>query len=288
MPRNIDSLISGIPSMGSYAGVIAELEAVINDPNSTLATVGATIEKDPDLTARLLRLGNSSFYGFPSRLETVAEAISLIGIQQVQDLIIATKVISIFAGIEAELVNMESFWKHSLACGVGARSLAIAKRLPKTETYFVAGLLHDVGRLVLYSQAPTTSTEIFKVYQNHTGLLRDAETEVLGFDHAQIGEQLLRSWKFPASLIHAVGYHHHPLSASIFQIEASLVHAADYVIHAMEIGSSGERFVPPLDKKAWERLNLGIDSLESVIRTVDEQIDSVIRAFLTPSPSPSP
>ena len=283
MTVTIERLINGIPSMGSYAGVIAELETVIDDPNSTLAHVGATIEKDPAFTARLLRLGNSSFYGFPSRLETVAEAISLIGIQQVQDLIIATKVISIFEGVASEIVNMESFWKHCLACGVGARSLAIAKRIPKTETFFVAGLLHDVGRLVLFSQAPRTAAEIFALYQQREGLLRDAESRVLGFDHAQVGEELLRAWRFPPTLIHAVGYHHHPLSTPLFQNEAALVHVADYVVHAMQVGASGEQFVPPLDMRAWERLSLSTDFLDTVVQSIDEQIDAVVRAFLTPA-----
>ena len=87
MQRSIDSLISGIPTLGSCAGVLNEIEAVLDDPDSTLSDVGSVIEKDPDLTARLLKLGNSSFFGFPSRLETVSDTISLIGIQQVQDLI---------------------------------------------------------------------------------------------------------------------------------------------------------------------------------------------------------
>src|SRR5271157_1012233 len=127
----INYLITGIPSLGSYAGVIEEIEAVLNHPDSTLADLGEVIEKDPDLTARLLKLGNSSFFGFPNRLETVSEAVSLIGIQQVQDLILASSVVEIFEGISADLVSMESFWTHCLACGIGARCLAIARQMPK-------------------------------------------------------------------------------------------------------------------------------------------------------------
>src|SRR5437773_5765052 len=155
MPTSIKTLTSGIQrGMGSYGPIIEEVDAVLSDPQSSLVNVGEVIEKDPDLTARLLKLGNSSFYGFPSRLETVAEAISLIGIQQVQDLIIATSVVDTFAGVRPDFVNMESFWRHSLACGIGARILGIMKRMPNPERFFVAGLLHDVGRLVLFSQSP--------------------------------------------------------------------------------------------------------------------------------------
>ena len=110
MKLTIQHLVNGIPSLGSYAGVITEIETVLNHPNSTLADLGEVIEKDPDLTSRLLRLGNSSFFGFPNRLETVSEAVSLIGIQQVQDLILASCVVEVFEGISEEFVNMESFW----------------------------------------------------------------------------------------------------------------------------------------------------------------------------------
>jgi len=113
----IPDLISGIPrSLGSYAPVIEEIEAALQSPECSLVTIGEAIEKDPDLTARLLKLGNSSFYGFSSRLGTVTEAISLIGIQQVQDLIIASSIVERFNGISDEFVDMESFWRHSLAC----------------------------------------------------------------------------------------------------------------------------------------------------------------------------
>ena len=154
MTPSIRELTEGIPKLGSYVGVIAKIEDVLHDENSNLANLGDLIEKDPDLAARLLRLGNSAFFGFAHRLETVAEALSLIGIRQVLDIIEASNVIDAFEGVSPKHVNMESFWKHSLACGIGARCLAVAGQLPAPEKFFVAGLLHDLGRLVLFSQAP--------------------------------------------------------------------------------------------------------------------------------------
>ena len=145
MTASIKNLTDGMPSLGSYGGVIAQIEAVLNDSNSNLANLADIIEKDPDLAARLLRLGNSAFYGFAHRLETVSEATSLIGIHQVMDLLMASSVIEAFEGISVDQVNMESFWKHSLACGIGARCLAIARQLPAAEKFFLAGLLARFG-----------------------------------------------------------------------------------------------------------------------------------------------
>jgi len=280
MTPSVKQLTDGMPSLGSYAGVIAQIEVVLNDAHSNLANLADVIEKDPDLAARLLRLGNSAFFGFSHRLETVSEATSLIGIQQVLDLLTASSVIEAFEGIATDQVNMESFWKHSLACGIGARCLAIARQLPAAEKFFVAGLLHDLGRLVLLSKVPKIASEIFALYRSRRMLLRDAEREVLGFDHAQIGEELPRGWLYPANLVHAVAYHHNPMLAWFLQLESSVVHVADYLVHAMQMGNSGERFVPPLSASAWERVGLTTDVLESVMDSIDQQIAAVQESFL--------
>lgn len=283
MLSKIDHLISGIPTLGSHGDILHEMEDVLNDPDSTLTDVGRVIEKDPDLTSRLLKLGNSSFFGFPSRMETVSETISLIGIQQVQDLISVSVVVEIFEGVSEDLVNMGSFWKHSMACGLAARQIALARRVPKPEKFFVAGLLHDIGRLVLYSRTPDDAQNIFRIYLSEKTLLRDAEQQVLGFDHTEIGEALLKAWNYPANLINAVRFHHHPMSAGPFQLESSIVHVADHIVNALQLGCSGERWIPPLQSKAWDRLNLPMETLESVVETVDNQIVEVERAFLSQS-----
>jgi putative nucleotidyltransferase with HDIG domain len=283
MLSKIENLISGIPTLGSHGEILNEMEEALNDPDSTLTDVGHVIEKDPDLTARLLKLGNSSFFGFPSRMETVSETINLIGIQQVQDLISVSVVVEIFEGVSEELANMGSFWKHSMACGLAARQLALARRVPKPEKFFVAGLLHDIGRLVLYSRTPEDAQNVFRAYLTDKVLLRDAEQQVLGFDHTEIGEALLKAWNYPVNLINAVRFHHQPMSAGPFQLEASIVHVGDHIVNALQLGCSGERWIPPLQTKAWDRLNLPVEVLESVVETVDSQIVEVERAFLSQS-----
>jgi len=276
----IEYLIDDIPKLGSHAGILEEIERVLANSQSTLDELGEVIEKDPAITVRLLKLANSSFYGFANRLETVPDALNLIGIQQVQDLISAATVIEIFEGVSPKLVNMESFWLHSLACGVAARLLAMEQHLPKAEKYFVAGLLHDVGRLVLFTRAPERAQEIFDLYAARPMPLFQAETEIMGLDHTQIAERLLIKWSFPANLIKAVRHHHCPMAAGGFQREASLVHVADFLVNAMALGSSGERFVPKLHPSAWVRLNLAPDGLESLMDSVDDQIESVVQMFL--------
>lgn len=279
-PPSIKSMVAAVPrSLGSYGPVLREIETALASPQCNLNSIGDAIQKDPDLTARLLRLANSPFFGFANRLSTVAEAVSLLGIQQIQDMIVASSVLEQFKGVPDNLVNKDSFWRHSLAVGLTARLLAMERRLPKPDKFFVAGLLHDVGRLVLMLQAPESAKAIFELYQREKILLRDAEKKILGFDHQQIAAELLQSWSYPAALVQAVAFHHTP-DSSVAKLEASVVHIADHLVNAMGIGSSGEQFVSPLDDKAWAVLGLSPEILSRLIEAVDEQILAVEEAFL--------
>ena len=279
-PPSIKAMVQAVPrSLGSYGPVLKEIEEALASPQCNLNSIGDAIQKDPDLTARLLRLANSPFFGFANRLSTVTEAVSLLGIQQIQDMIVASSVLDQFKGVPDTLVNKDSFWRHSLAVGIAARLLAMERRLPKPDKFFVAGLLHDVGRLVLLSQAAEWAQKVFELYQAEKILLRDAEKKVLGYDHQQIAAELLQSWSYPTALVQAVEFHHAP-SQSVAKLDAAVVHIADHLVNAMAIGSSGEQFIAPLDEKAWTLLGLNTDTLARIIEAVDEQILAVEEAFL--------
>ena len=279
-PPSIKAMVQAVPrSLGSYGPVLEEIETALESPACNLNSIGDAIQKDPDLTARLLRLANSPFFGFANRLSTVAEAVSLLGIQQIQDMITASSVLEQFKGVPDTLVNKDSFWRHSLAVGLTARLLAMERRLPKPDKFFVAGLLHDVGRLVLLSQAAEWAQKVFECYQSERILLRAAEKKILGYDHQQIAAELLQSWSYPSVLVQAVAYHHSP-NDGIARLDASVVHIADHLVNALGIGSSGEQFVPPLDEKAWTALGLSTEILPQLIEAVDEQIHAVEEAFL--------
>lgn len=280
-PPSIDDLVFATPSsLGSYGPLLQEIEAALRSPQCSLSSIGDIIERDVDLTARLLRFSNSAYCGFSTKVSTVTEAISLIGLQQVQDLLNASSVIERFAGLSSELVSVRSFWQHSLATGIGARMIAMERRLPKPDRLFVAGLLHDIGRLVLFLQAPRQTQKIFELYNKEKLLLREAEVRVLGYDHQSIAEALLKSWKYPIALVQAVGNHHQPTAADAARDEATVVHLADHLVNAMQVGSSGERYVPPLNQTAWTSLNLPLPALEAVITGIDEQFEAVEEMFL--------
>jgi putative nucleotidyltransferase with HDIG domain len=279
-PPSIKAMVQAVPrSLGSYGPVLEEIEEALKSTQCSLSTIGDAIQKDPDLTARLLRLANSPFFGFASRLSTVAEAVSLLGIQQIQDMIVASSVLEQFKGVPDQFVNKDSFWRHSLSVGIAARLLAMERRLPKPDKFFVAGLLHDVGRLVLLSQAAEWAQAVFALYQQERILLREAERRVLGYDHQQIAAELLQSWSYPPVLVQAVAFHHAP-SQSAARLEAGVVHIADHLIQSMAIGSSGEQWIQPLDDKAWNTVGLEPDALAKIVEAIDDQVLAVEEAFL--------
>jgi HD-like signal output (HDOD) protein len=223
------------------------------------------------LTARLLKIVNSAFYSFPSKIETISRAVTVVGTQQLRDLALATSVMKLFKGVPPDLISMEPFWRHSIACGVAARVLATHKREANIERFFVAGILHDIGRLVLCMKEPDWMRSALGRCHASGELLYKVEDEELGFDHASLGRILLENWKLPASLVETVAYHHNPEAAARFPVEAADVHVADIIAHALQLGSSGERFVPPLSPLAWERAGMSMGQLPGAIEQVDRQ-----------------
>jgi len=266
MPRLIrkDITLPEIPN------IVFELNEVIANPLSSANDIARVVNRSPSLTAILLRIVNSSFYGFPSRIDKVSLAVTLIGTREISGLALGISILSIFKEIPKEFMDMYSFLKHSLACGIVSRVLAAQKNLPQTEQLFVSGLLHDLGRLIIYIHFPKEARQLFARCNRSDRLLYQEERDFLGCDHSDIGKQLMKQWKLPLTLENNVCYHHRP-SAAQFPETAAIVHLADIMINALGIGTSGERFVPPLDVSAWESLALSPGCFEVVLKQATHQ-----------------
>ena len=272
------SLVKNIRGLASLPAVFTRLNEAVNGNNS-MDQIALIIGEDTNLTARLLKLVNSSFYGFPSKIDTVSRAITLIGTREVRDLALATYVMSLFRDIPGDWVSMESFWRHSIACGFAAQSLAGLRHDEQSETWFVAGLLHDIGRLVIFLNIPEQGRKSLLEAKSSSQLLYVTEREILGFDHASVGGALLREWKLPVSLIEAAMFHHEPVKALREPLPAAMVHVADIIVHSMGLGSSGGVFVPPLASAAWDRLGLSSGVLPAVIRQVELRYETMVQLF---------
>jgi HD-like signal output (HDOD) protein len=262
-------LIEGAPELGSPPLIYRRLVEVINHPRGGAGDVAAVIRQDTALTARLLKLVNSAFFSFPRKIETVSQAVSVVGTSQVRDLALATSITELFQDVPADLIDVEGFWKHSLACGVGARVIARLRSEANVERFFVAGILHDVGRLVLLMRAPDEARGFMERASERGALLFETEREMVGFDHGWVGGALMDHWSMPDSLRDAIRHHHEPAKAGRFPIEAATVHVADIITNALRLGSSGEKYVPKISASAWTKLGLDPASISFAVEEME-------------------
>jgi len=250
--------------------IVFELNEVIANPLSSAEDIAQVVQRSPSLTALLLKIVNSPFYGFPSKIDKISLAVTLIGTREISGLALGISVISLFKRIPKEILNMYSFLRHSLACGIISRILAAHKSIPQTEQLFVSGLLHDLGRLILYSYFPEEARNILGRARSTDMLLYLQENDSLGCNHTHIVKQLMQQWKLPIVLENNVFYHHDPSEASQ-PVPATLVHLADIMTNGLGIGTSGERFVPPLDNEAWDSLGLSPTCFDIVVKQATHQ-----------------
>ena len=280
MSITVSQLIAKVRTVYSLPQTFHRLQEVVQNPDSSMSDIGEVLMADQALSARILQLANSSFYGFPSRIETISHAVTMIGAEQMVALVQGTCVASIFNHVPRELVNMELFWKHSIACGVTARIVASRRREPNTERFFLLGLLHDIGRLVIFQHLPEQAAAAIALAGTERRLLHQAEAATLGFDHATVGYDLLRTWKLPSRLCEPIKMHHSYNATSLYPVETAILHTADVIVNAMHCGTSGERYVPPLHPPHWELTGLGADMLAPLEKEIHRQLDEVTRTIL--------
>lgn len=276
----VEKLVSGVKTVASLPTLYMRLNEMVGSASASNRDVANLISEDPGLAARLLRIANSSFYGYPSRIDTVTRAVTVIGTRQLTDIVLATSVVDMFEGIPREIVDMESFWRHSIACGVASRILASYRRELNVERHFVTGLLHDIGRLIIYIQMPGQARAAIDEVSARQGLLYEVENRLMGFDHAEVGGVLLQNWGLPESMVMSVTYHHRPSDYEGPDREVSIVHVAEIIANAMQMGSAGEQFVPRLDKAAWESLALPASVIAPTIKQLQRQYQDAVNMIL--------
>ncbi|NOY62835.1 MAG: HDOD domain-containing protein [Gammaproteobacteria bacterium] len=280
MKRDPLALVKRTLKVASLPTAFIKVDEAINNPRSSNKHLANIINEDAAIAAKLLRIANSGFYSFPAKIETVTHAITIIGTQQLRDLVLACSVVEMFKNIPEQLVNMESFWRHSIATAVTARILANYRRDNNVERFFVAGLLHDIGRLVIFAErAEEAGAALNKAATSHQLLYR-VEYELFGFNHATLGGMLLKEWNLPPILVETVKYHHHPSRAKQFPIEASLVQLADLIANATKKGSSGEQLAPQLDAEAWAQTGLTASILPPTLDQLDRQYADAVNFVL--------
>ncbi len=275
---NVAELIEDfIPSLPT---AYCKLKEAMEDPESSFNDYADIISVDAGLTVRILKLVNSSLYGFSSRVETIDHALSIIGTNELHDLVLATSMVNAFQGVDEKLLKLSDFWKHNILCGLVARSIASAKMRSGVERYFVAGILHDIGIPVLSMRIP----DLWKLalnQSNETGEpLYKAERKNLGYDHAEVGGALLKAWKLPPSLVVPVTFHHsNPFDTLEYHMEAAIVKLANIIVNDENFNLKEENYKPE-PSNLLSVFNLGDEFWEILPKETFEKLDTISQAFL--------
>lgn len=273
-----ESLVQNTHTLFSLPDVAFRVNDLIDRPETRAADLAEVILCDPALAARLLRLVNSAYYALPYRVETVSQAIHLIGQRELRDLVMATSAVDLFKGLPPEQINMEQFWFHSIACGIAARELARRCRLPEGERLFLAGLLHGIGKLIFYSQCADRYREVLQLIEREKLDTVAAEQRVFGFAYADLSAALLKAWRFPDRLWMSVAHHLEPANAPSYWLEAMIIHTATYVANNLQSSASVDSLSmgsPEMIASLANRLELEPESLASLPAEINLQVIEV-------------
>jgi len=283
MTVDIDDLVQDISGLVTLPDVYLRINRLIEDPKSTASDIANVIGQDAALTIRLLKVANSSIYSFPSSVDTVAKAVTIIGTSRIRSLALSLTVADKFNVLLNDLVSMDNFWMHSLLCALAARNLGKRTRCRDPDVLFTAGLLHDIGELILFNRYPELSKQaLLMVLDSDEEInVHEAELKLFGFHHADVGGALARQWKLPPLLEECIGYHHDLAKAKKYPRETALVHLANVLALMAEIDSLDFSDVELIDPQAWDYTGLSQDIVEPVVSEVQAEFAEVKGLFVT-------
>lgn len=226
-PPKLEQLVSDISALVTPPTVCVKMYDLVRSDNATARDIGELVALDPNLTGRLLKIVNSAYFGFSSSIDTIDRAVTAIGVRDLYNLVLAITAVRSFSGLRSGLVSMDTFWRHSVMCALLARELAKSFGVANPERFFVTGLLHDIGVLVMYSQLGEHVAAMREALDRGERSLHAAEFERFGYTHACVGAEVLSQWALPASLRSGVRGHHTAPHTQPANLDAALIQLAD-------------------------------------------------------------
>ncbi|MCB1860666.1 MAG: HDOD domain-containing protein [Gammaproteobacteria bacterium] len=271
-PITANELVASIDQAVSLPEVCLRINEMVEDASSSAQDISQVIMQDANLSARLLRLVNSAYYGLPGKVSTISRAITFVGTEELRDLTIVTTSCKMFSGIPSSMINMRDFWHYSIATGILARQFSRQCNVLHPERLFVVGVLHDIGRLVILWHLSTLARDILLIAHGKNQLFSAAEQEVLGFTHSEVGYELCQNWKLPQSIANIIRFHHQPGSAKEHRLETALVHIAQALAYDLVWPSESDTSVDNIDEQTWELSGLSLTQCQETLGEAGLQI----------------
>jgi putative nucleotidyltransferase with HDIG domain len=255
-----------IKNLPTLPGIVIKLTKMAEDPDTTTEQMGNVISKDHILAAKLLKLVNSAFYGFPQRISSISSAIILLGFNVIKSLIISASIFEVMEDQDVEL------WEHSLGCAVACSVMATRLGISDPEEVSTAGLIHDIGKVAIKMELAGVYQVLRDTVEERQVSLYFAENELLGLNHSEVGGWLAKKWNLPGKLVEPIACHHDPRKAKTEQLASAVVHFGDIIIRGMGYGHGRDVWVPPLSKRAWRLLDFSPEDLDQIIDEIEEKL----------------
>lgn len=263
---SLEQIVAAVNDLPALPHVVVKVMQLSEDPDSTAQDINNVLTQDQSMTARVLRLANSAFYGFPRRISTVTDAVVLLGFRTIRSIVLAASV--------SEILNQEiggyalepgELWRHSQSSAIAARIIAKRIKYPAVDVAYTAALLHDIGKVILNNNMKEVYREVVEKVENTDVPFNEVEIEIMGFDHAQVGAQVAEKWNLPPELVEAIMFHHEPEKTTINKKLTAIVHIADFVSVTMGIGVGIDGMLYPISSEAMDLLGINEIDIESVI-----------------------
>lgn len=273
-PEAIRRQVTRLKSVPTLPRLLERVIAALDDPEIDFNNVAELIEVDQALTSQILRLANSAFYSSNGGVGRVPQALLMLGTVVTRSVALSTTM------LDMQQVDLRGFWEHSIGCGVAAGALAKVTGRVQPEEATAAGLLHDLGKVVLFKELPEVFARVVAATAAERKPFGEVERELLGVDHCEIASWLVDKWRFPPCLAEPILYHHAPAKARVAKDATAIVHVADVLVRMLAYGSGGDDCVPPIDAGAWKRLALGPEALDRVLVLFDADLDHALNYAL--------
>lgn len=270
---NLSEAVNDVSGLISLPDVYLRIREMLNDPKAKMADFAKVISTDPNISIRVLRMANSAFFGFATQVDSLARAIGIMGTSHLHDLVLGAAAIRSFSKIPNNIVDTESYWRKSVFCGISAKLLASKLNSLDADRLFVAGLLHDVGHLLMYHKFPDLSIEAIDLSLAQEMPLFLAERQLIGFDYGQAGCELMRRWRLPENFQETTERHMEPQTADNFALEVAVIHIARNMAASTDkVAASG--LPESIDPFVWEVTGLTEAVIDPIMQeTYDNAAD---------------
>ena len=281
MPDDVitmESLLAKGPELSSMPEVYLRVTQQLEDDNSSAKMIGDTVQNDPALSTRILKMVNSAYYGMPNKVSTMSQAVQLLGRDRLKQILIGSVLVNVFRDPEIDSFSLTDFWQHSIKTAIIAKQLAIQHvDISEPDSIFIAGLLHDLGRLLLASKLPLEYEKIEGRKRSQD--LLETERKVLGFDHAELAATLMTQWGLPDILVTCTRHHHDSEYAEAYSTANRVIYVANKLSRNIPPMDEGEAQEQLAEIDNWQLLGLPLDQIGFACQLADEQMFDVMESL---------